>query len=116
MRAFTECGKTTKSFRMSCMADTMEGADELLGEMPSDPETLNECMRAAEVLSDQATIAAAKPYTDSLIEGLVEERTGEDVTGLYTITSGPHTYILALTETQTCLTTMDAICMCQETA
>lgn len=100
------------------MAQQMEEMDELVGEdlQNMDPETLSECMRAAEVLSDQATIAGAKPHTDNVIENLVEEETGEEVTGLYSVTSGPDTFIFAMTETQTCLATTDDICMCQAIA
>ena len=100
---------------LDTIADQVGEAGDIVDELPDDPDVLEECMKATAILQDQATIAGAEPYRNTEIETLVEERTGENVAGMYTVSSDTDTFVLVVTATQTCLTTMTDICICQDT-
>jgi hypothetical protein len=101
---------------LNSIADQLEDMDSAYGGVfgNMDSETMQECMNAASVLQDQSAISGAEPYSNRNIETLVEEYTGESMTGMYSIQSVEGFYVLSKTETKMCLSTTESLCLCQD--
>lgn len=98
------------------MAGQIEALNEAYGDrIPGTAGEIDECMGAVSLLQNQSAIAAARPHTDPAVEAMVEDYTGEDVTGMYLIESEGESYILSVTAGKSCLSTSSAVCVCQDT-
>ena len=102
---------------MERMADQMDYINreygDRIGEITIDSEMMEECMGAVSLLQDQEAMAAARPYSNPSAEGLIEEYTGEDVTEMYSIQAESGFYILSITQSQACLSTIRTVCVCE---
>jgi hypothetical protein len=105
---------------MESMAEQIEYVNEeygdRIGEVLGDTEKLRECAGAMSLLQDQEAMSSMEPYTSAAVEGMVGEYTGEAVTGMYSIRSGPGFYVLALTQSRACLATLSVVCVCEDIA
>jgi hypothetical protein len=112
----TELGFTQED--MESMADQIEYISteygDKIGDIVIDSEGMEECMGALSLLEDQGAMATARPYSSPSAENLVEEYTGEDVTEMYSIQAEIGFYILSITQSQACLSTISNVCLCEE--
>jgi hypothetical protein len=97
------------------MADQMDQINDdygdRIGEILSD-----ECSGVVSLLSDQDAISGAQPYRNTQVQDMVEDEAGEAVQSMFIIDSVDDSFVLAVTDNQTCIATMNTVCLCQTSA
>lgn len=99
---------------LETMAEQLDTINQEYGDRISEISDMTACMGAIDLLEDQEAFSNASTYNNPDAELMIENYTGESVTSMFSIQSSGGFFIFSLTDTRTCISTLDTVCICKD--